>query len=564
MPIEKAIKEFRFAFSRAAAQLQIAPPMHAPALGVVPPDIARLFERAFSALSSRPGARPTAQEWATGLNVLQKQLKVCPQDAGHKFSAHLGRCCWCDLMQGGAPNFFVSVTIYRLGSTLPSLTFVLGVAWAEIDRVPRPNTAYRRPPLPTSSQIAPTVLPAHIPSRVPPAVLIPPPPAPPPVVVPPVRIPPPTVAPRSRLPPPVVVSRKAIHKGVGWTACACAVVFFITFVVACTSRSLTGTGSETVALLAAFMLISAFIFAMGWLIYEIKHESAVRTANAERDAILEDLKREKGRREAAYQIAVRTANAERDAILAKLEQEKTRREAAYRAAVRSANAERDAIIAAMRRERDRRLQAHLGAQGRLEVAENEWRDAASSYEESFDRIKRGLANLKSDYLGLKQQYEQEYRDLERNKEADQRVQFLQTQFISDHDIPGIGPTREAVLRSNGVETAYDIEQERILKIDGFGPVLTGNLLVWKQQAIGRFRFNAAAAVSSSELAALVVKYKQYQQRIETKLQSGLTELRDCSDKASRHLSQLYARMPGLVSQVAQAKVDVEALSDDGV
>ena len=159
-------------------------------------------------------------------------------------------------------------------------------------------------------------------------------------------------------------------------------------------------------------------------------------------------------------------------------------------------------------------------------------------------------------------YEQECRELERNKEAAQRVQFLQTQFISDHDITGIGPTREAVLRSNGIETAYDIEQERILKIDGFGPVLTGNLLAWKQQVSGRFRFIAAAAVSRSELAALVVKYKQYQQRIEARLQTGLTELRGCSEKAGRHLSQLYAGIPGLVTQFEQAKVDAQVLSID--
>ena len=77
LPLEKAIKEFRFAFSRAAAQLQIAPPLHSPLLDIVPAEIARLFERAFSSHSARPSARPTAEEWAAALNTLQKQLKVC-------------------------------------------------------------------------------------------------------------------------------------------------------------------------------------------------------------------------------------------------------------------------------------------------------------------------------------------------------------------------------------------------------------------------------------------------------------------------------------------------------
>jgi len=308
--------------------------------------------------------------------------------------------------------------------------------------------------------------------------------------------------------------------------------------------------------------MSTVVFGMGWLVCEIKHQAAVRTANAERDAVLADLRREKARREEEYQTAVRTANAERDALLAKLEQERTRRDKAYKAAVREANAERDAILADMRREKEIRIQAYLKAHSQLEAAENDWRLTASWYEQSFDGLKHSLESLKNDYLSLKPQHEQEHRELERNKEAAQRIQFLQTQFISDHDITSIGPTREAVLRSNGIETAYDIEQERILKIDGFGPVLTGNLLAWKQQVSRLFRFDAAAAVSRSELAALVVKYKQYQQRIEAKLQIGLAELRGCSEKAGRHLSQLYARIPGLVAQFEQAKVDAQVLSID--
>ena len=69
-------------------------------------------------------------------------------------------------------------------------------------------------------------------------------------------------------------------------------------------------------------------------------------------------------------------------------------------------------------------------------------------------------------------------------------------------------------------------------------------------------------MSRSELAALVVKYKEDQQRVEAKLQTGLTELRGCSEKAGRHLSQLYARIPELVTQFEQAKVDAQVLSID--
>ena len=107
-------------------------------------------------------------------------------------------------MQTGAPNYFISVSIYRLGAK--PITFIPGTAWADIDRIPRPNTLYRRPAVPAG--LIATVLPAHIPSRVPPPTVIPPPPlsagsipAPPtpPPPLPPVAIPLPPE------PPPVTI-----------------------------------------------------------------------------------------------------------------------------------------------------------------------------------------------------------------------------------------------------------------------------------------------------------------------------------------------------------------------
>ena len=91
-------------------------------------------------------------------------------------------------------------------------------------------------------------------------------------------------------------------------------------------------------------------------------------------------------------------------------------------------------------------------------------------------------------------------------------------------------------------------------------MLTGNLLAWKLVISSQFRFNATAAVSPNEVAGIVVKFKQFQQRIEAKLHAGLVELRDCSDKANRHLAKLSAPIPGLVTRLAQAKIDLQVLS----
>jgi DNA-binding helix-hairpin-helix protein with protein kinase domain len=464
LPIDKAIKEYRFAYSRAAAQLQIAPPLHTPALSILPAEVARLFERAFSTHSAGPTARPTAQEWAANLSAMQKQLKACTADAGHKFPTHLGQCCWCALMKAGAPNYFVSVAVYGLGASVPSLTFVLGPMWAEIDRVPRPQAAYLRPSVPSSARIAPTALPLHIPSRPPPRVEIP---------------------------------RDILHKYAGWTAVGCACVFPVIILI------VTAAGFKPFGIIL-FAVASTVGFGIWWFVLEMMHRSAVQIRNAERDAIVAD----------------------------------------------------------MRREKDQRHQAYQGIRQELEAAENEWSRTARHYEQSFTEQKHKLEQLKNDYSGLKAKYDQEYRELERNKEVAQRNQFLQSQFISDHNITGIGPVREAVLRSNGIETAYDVSEQRLLEINGFGPVLTGNLLAWKQQVSRQFRFNATAAVSPSELSVVVVKYRQLQQRLEGQVQAGLSDLRSCAEKSRHHLAQVYVRIPELVVRLTQATLDIQVLPSD--
>lgn len=87
-------------------------------------------------------------------------------------------------------------------------------------------------------------------------------------------------------------------------------------------------------------------------------------------------------------------------------------------------------------------------------------------------------------------------------------------------------------------------------------------MTWKEQVSRQFRFNTAAGVSQSEMAVLVVKYKQLQQQYEAKLQSSLMEIRACAEKASRHMSQLYARIPAMVAILAQAKIDLQVLSEE--
>src|SRR5205823_818445 len=75
MPIERAIAEYRYAFSRRAAALEMAPPPQTLAIERVAPQLAPLFERAFTRGSEQPDARPTAGQWHAALAAQLQELQ---------------------------------------------------------------------------------------------------------------------------------------------------------------------------------------------------------------------------------------------------------------------------------------------------------------------------------------------------------------------------------------------------------------------------------------------------------------------------------------------------------
>jgi DNA-binding helix-hairpin-helix protein with protein kinase domain len=96
MPIERAIREFRFAYGRDASRRQMRQPPGSLGLGSVPPVIAELFERAFLE-SGALGGRPTALEWVNALDAYLGDLKPCSQNSSHVFLQDLATCPLCEL-----------------------------------------------------------------------------------------------------------------------------------------------------------------------------------------------------------------------------------------------------------------------------------------------------------------------------------------------------------------------------------------------------------------------------------------------------------------------------------
>lgn len=139
MPIERAIREWRFSFGAGARRALMEPPPGALPLAAVPPPVGALFEQAFG--QSTADARPRASQWRAALDSMGRQLKTCPRVGVHKFFEGLTACTWCDLEGRTGVIFFLGIT----RGTAPGAVFDIAATWMVIERVAPPLSL---PPLP--------------------------------------------------------------------------------------------------------------------------------------------------------------------------------------------------------------------------------------------------------------------------------------------------------------------------------------------------------------------------------------------------------------------------------
>ncbi len=134
MPIERAIREFRFAYSASAATKQMTPPPNTLGLDVVPETMRHLFERAFGEQGAL-GRRPSAAQWVQALEALEQNLVECSVLAMHKYDRDLAACPWCTLEARSGVLFFIPKLPARRAA------FDLDAVWNQILAVTPPASA---------------------------------------------------------------------------------------------------------------------------------------------------------------------------------------------------------------------------------------------------------------------------------------------------------------------------------------------------------------------------------------------------------------------------------------
>ncbi|MCB1824748.1 MAG: hypothetical protein KDJ54_09335, partial [Candidatus Competibacteraceae bacterium] len=154
MPIERAIKECRFAFGQHAAARSMESPPHTLPFAALPRPVAHLFERAFAPPNSAQ-RRPSAREWLLALERLGGELRTCQHSALHKYPQRSPVCPWCTLERTSGTLFFVPpVHQSAAGGSGAGLGDAdLEPIWNRILAVEPPTD--EEPPAPAAAQLAP-------------------------------------------------------------------------------------------------------------------------------------------------------------------------------------------------------------------------------------------------------------------------------------------------------------------------------------------------------------------------------------------------------------------------
>ncbi len=142
MPLERAIREFRFVYGAEAEARGMRPPPAALELGCVTRDVARLFEQAFSPRGAKEG-RPSATRWAAALDELERLVQRCRTNPSHAYlKGHA--CPFCAIDRQTELALFHQPLLGKGAGRRP-VSVHLPTLWKEIVAVEAPGPAAELP-----------------------------------------------------------------------------------------------------------------------------------------------------------------------------------------------------------------------------------------------------------------------------------------------------------------------------------------------------------------------------------------------------------------------------------
>jgi hypothetical protein len=145
--------------------------------------------------------------------------------------------------------------------------------------------------------------------------------------------------------------------------------------------------------------------------------------------------------------------------------------------------------------------------------------------------------------------------LEQRKREVQLARFLERFQLNAAKIPKIGSGRKAVLASFGVETAADIEHNRLESIQGFGPALISSLMTWRKALERKFVFNPHEPTNPADIARLKATLASKKVDLENRFRTAVASLQQAAHWALDQRKALLASANAAFANYKQAEAD---------
>jgi DNA-binding helix-hairpin-helix protein with protein kinase domain len=204
-----------------------------------------------------------------------------------------------------------------------------------------------------------------------------------------------------------------------------------------------------------------------------------------------------------------------------------------------------------------RAVARQNAQKQYDLAvDSLFRDAGTA---TFQNRREHLNRLKLEYDDLANRERKDLDTLHTHAEKRQRVRFLEQFFIDKANLSGIGPANRATLASFGIETAAEVEWNRIRRLKGFGDVKTRALVDWRKSLERNFRFNPSLSVTQADINQVKQKVQARAQEIQQEMRKGLAEIQNFPRQQEEAIRRHTPILQRAADRLAQANADWEAL-----
>ena len=203
----------------------------------------------------------------------------------------------------------------------------------------------------------------------------------------------------------------------------------------------------------------------------------------------------------------------------------------------------------------------------LEKARNDWQALKAAWNAPagtprFNDVRRELDTSKAKYDDLPDLRAKRLQKLSEQIRQRQLEEHLDRFPIASAGIPGIGPAKAAMLASYGIDTAGDVEHNKVLRVPGFGEVTTRRLLVWRQSHERTFRFDPRRGISQSDATAVERDIILARAAIERDIAAGLAYLKGIVATANARRAALEGRAADIIPHYAQAAADLRAIPAD--